>query len=54
MHGQPLISLAAGNPTQQLIDRQLASAGIVCQRETTVTFLVTQIALVETNEGVAP
>jgi LysR family carnitine catabolism transcriptional activator len=53
LHGQPLISLAADNPTQQLIDRQLASAGVVCPRETVVNLLDTQIALVEANEGVA-
>jgi len=53
LNGQPLISLAADNPTQQLIDQQLASAGIACPREMVVNLLDTQIALVEANEGIA-
>ncbi len=53
LDGQPLISLAADNPTQQLIDQQLAKAGIVCPKETVVNLLDTQMALVEANEGIA-
>jgi DNA-binding transcriptional LysR family regulator len=53
LDGQPLISLAPDNPTQQLIDRHLAKAGITCPRDTVVNLLDTQIALVEANEGIA-
>jgi LysR family transcriptional regulator, carnitine catabolism transcriptional activator len=53
LDGQSLISLAPDNPTQQLIDQQLASAGIVCPRDMVVNLLDTQIALVEANEGIA-
>jgi len=53
LNGQPLISLAPDNPTQQLIDQQLAGAGVVCPQDTVVNLLDTQIALVEANEGIA-
>ncbi len=53
LDGQALIGLAPDNPTQQLIDHQLAKAGVNCPRETVVNLLDTQMALVEANEGVA-
>ena len=53
LDGQPLISLAPDNPTQRLIDQELARAGVTCPREAIVNLLDTQIALVEANEGVA-
>jgi len=53
LDGQALISLAPDNPTQQLIDLQLAKAGLKCPQETVVNLLDTQMALVEANEGVA-
>jgi DNA-binding transcriptional LysR family regulator len=53
LDGQSLISLAPDNPTQQLIDLQLAKAGLKCPQETVVNLLDTQMALVEANEGVA-
>src|SRR5512143_4012767 len=53
LQGQALISLASDNPTQQLIDQQLAKAGLNCPRDAVVNLLDTQMALVEANEGVA-
>lgn len=53
LDGQPLISLSADNPTQQLIDQQLAKTGVTCPHDIVVNLLDTQMALVEANEGVA-
>lgn len=53
LDGQALISLAPDNPTQQLIDEQVARAGLKCPKEMVVNLLDTQMALVEANEGVA-
>jgi LysR family transcriptional regulator, carnitine catabolism transcriptional activator len=53
LDGMPLIALPADNPTQRLIDAELARAGVSCPREAVVNLLDTQIALVEANEGAA-
>lgn len=53
LDGQPLIALSADNPTQQLIDQQLAKAGASCPHETVVNLLDTQMALVEAGQGMA-
>jgi DNA-binding transcriptional LysR family regulator len=53
LDGQPLISLSADNPTQQLIDQQLAKAGVSCPHDTVVNLLDTQMALVDANQGIA-
>jgi LysR family carnitine catabolism transcriptional activator len=53
LDGQPLISLSADNPTQQLIDQQLVKAGVTCPHDIVVNLLDTQMALVEADEGVA-
>jgi DNA-binding transcriptional LysR family regulator len=53
LEGESLISLSAGHPHQQLIDRHLARAGIKVQTGSVVNLLDTQIALVEAGEGSA-
>jgi LysR family transcriptional regulator, carnitine catabolism transcriptional activator len=53
LDGQPIIALSAGNPLQQLIDRELAKAGVTCPHDTIVNLLDTQMALVEAGEGMA-
>ena len=53
LDGETLISLSSGHPHQQLIDQQLARAGVNVQRGSTVNLLDTQIALVEAEEGIA-
>ena len=51
--GETLISLSAGHPHQQLIDKHLAQAGVKIQIGSIVNLLDTQIALVEAEEGIA-
>lgn len=53
LDGETLISLSSGHPHQQLIDKQLAQAGVNVQLGATVNLLDTQIALVEAEEGIA-
>jgi LysR family carnitine catabolism transcriptional activator len=53
LEGETLISLSAGHPHQQLIDKHIAQAGIKVQIGSTVNLLDTQIALVEAEEGIA-
>ena len=53
LQGQTLISLSPTHPHQQLIDRQLAKAGVRWQTGAVVNLLDTQIALVEAEEGIA-
>ena len=53
LDGETLISLSPGHPHQQLIDKQLAQAGVKVQIGSTVNLLDTQIALVEAEEGIA-
>jgi len=53
LEGETLISLSAGHPHQQLIDKHLAQAGVKVQIGSIVNLLDTQIALVEAEEGVA-
>jgi LysR family transcriptional regulator, carnitine catabolism transcriptional activator len=53
LDGQALISLSAGNPTQEFVDRQLTKAGVSCPHEPVVNLLDTQVAMVEANEGIA-
>jgi LysR family transcriptional regulator, carnitine catabolism transcriptional activator len=53
LDGETLISLSSGHPHQQLIDKQLAQAGVNVQLGSTVNLLDTQIALVEAEEGIA-
>lgn len=53
LDGETLISLSPGHPHQQLIDKQLAEAGVNVQLGSMVNLLDTQIALVEAEEGIA-
>jgi LysR family carnitine catabolism transcriptional activator len=53
LDGKPLIALSADNPTQQLIELQLATAGVACPHNVVVNLLDTQMAMVEANEGMA-
>jgi LysR family carnitine catabolism transcriptional activator len=53
LDGQALIALSPDNPTQQLINQQLAKVGVNCRTEAVVNLLDTQLALVEANEGIA-
>jgi LysR family transcriptional regulator, carnitine catabolism transcriptional activator len=53
LKGETLISLSAGHPHQQLIDKTLAQAGVAVRVGSTVNLLDTQIALVEADEGIA-
>jgi LysR family carnitine catabolism transcriptional activator len=53
LEGENLISLSAGHPHQQLIDKHLAQAGVKVQIGSIVNLLDTQIALVEAEEGIA-
>jgi DNA-binding transcriptional LysR family regulator len=53
LRGQTLISLTANYPHQQLIDKQLAKAGIEYRRGQTVNLLDTQVGLVEAEQGIA-
>ena len=53
LDGEILISLSSGHPHQQLIDKQLAQAGVRVQIGSVVNLLDTQIALVEAQEGMA-
>lgn len=53
LDGERLISLSSAHPHQQLIDKQLARAGVDVKLGSTVNLLDTQIALVEAEEGVA-
>jgi len=53
LNGETLISLTPNYPHQQLIDKQLAKAGIRCNRGQTVNLLDTQIGLVEAEQGIA-
>jgi len=53
LDGETLISLSPGHPHQQLIDKQLAQAGVKVQIGSIVNLLDTQIALVEAEEGIA-
>ena len=53
LNGETLISLSAGHPHQQLIDKHLAKAGVKVQVGSVVNLLDTQIALVEAEEGIA-
>jgi LysR family carnitine catabolism transcriptional activator len=53
LKGETLISLPPANPTQQLIDRYLAKAGVVFQHRIVLNYLDTEIAMVEAGEGIA-
>jgi LysR family transcriptional regulator, carnitine catabolism transcriptional activator len=53
LKGEKLISLPPSIPLQQLVDRQLAKAGVAYQPNLTVNYLNTQIAMVEAGQGVA-
>jgi DNA-binding transcriptional LysR family regulator len=53
LQGETLISLSAGHPHQQLIEKQIAQAGVRVQIGSVVNLLDTQIALVEAEEGIA-
>jgi LysR family carnitine catabolism transcriptional activator len=53
LDGETLISLSSGHPHQQLIDKQLARAGVKVQIGSVVNLLDTQIALVEAEQGIA-
>lgn len=51
--GSTLISLPPVNPTQQLINRRLAHAGVAFQHNIVLNYLDTVIAMVAADEGVA-
>jgi DNA-binding transcriptional LysR family regulator len=51
--GERVISLSIEHPHQQLIDKQLARAGVKLKTQSVVNLLDTQIALVEADEGIA-
>lgn len=53
LNGQTLISLTANYPHQQLINKELAKAKVICRSGQTVNLLDTQIGLVEAQEGIA-
>ena len=53
LDGETLVSLSAGHPHQQLIDKHLAQAGVKVRIGSVVNLLDTQIALVEAEEGIA-
>jgi len=53
LKGEKLISLPPSIPLQQLVDRQLAKAGVAYQPNLTVNYLNTQIAMVEAGQGAA-
>jgi DNA-binding transcriptional LysR family regulator len=53
LNGETLISLSSAHPHQQLIDKQLAKAGVQVKVGSVVNLLDTQIALVEAEEGIA-
>jgi len=53
LNGQTLISLTSNYPHQQLIDKELANAKVICGSGQTVNLLDTQIGLVEAEEGIA-
>jgi DNA-binding transcriptional LysR family regulator len=50
---EKMISLSIEHPHQQLIDKQLAKAGVKLKPHCVVNLLDTQIALVEADEGIA-
>ncbi len=52
LNGQTLISLTVNYPHQQLIDKELARAKVICRSGQTVNLLDTQIGLAEADEGV--
>jgi LysR family transcriptional regulator, carnitine catabolism transcriptional activator len=53
LKGEKLISLPPSIPLQQLVDRQLAKAGVAYKPNLTANYLNTQIAMVEAGQGVA-
>ena len=53
LDGETLIALSGGHPHQQLIDKQLAQAGVKVRVASVVNLLDTQIALAEAEEGIA-
>ena len=53
LNGLTLISLTSNYPHQQLIDKELANAKVICGSGQTVNLLDTQIGLVEAEEGIA-
>jgi len=53
LRGETLISLQPASPIQQLVDRNLAHAGITLSHNIHVNLLDTQVALVEAGEGIA-
>jgi|SRR5262245_28169739 len=53
LKAQALISLPTTNPTQQLISRHLARAGVTFQHNVVLNYLDTVIAMVEAGQGIA-
>jgi LysR family carnitine catabolism transcriptional activator len=53
LDGETLISLSAGHPHQQLIDKHLVQSGVRVTIGSSVNLLDTQIALAEADEGIA-
>jgi DNA-binding transcriptional LysR family regulator len=53
LNGQTLVALTANYQHQQLIDKELAKAKVICRSGQTVHLLDTQIGLVEAEQGIA-
>jgi LysR family transcriptional regulator, carnitine catabolism transcriptional activator len=53
LKGPVLVSLPPSNPTQQLINRRLAQAGVTFERNVVFNYLDTVIGMVEAGEGIA-
>jgi LysR family transcriptional regulator, carnitine catabolism transcriptional activator len=52
LKGEKLISVRSFSPIQQIVDKHLAQAGVVCRETVAVNLLDTQIAMVEAEEGI--
>jgi LysR family carnitine catabolism transcriptional activator len=48
-----IVALQSGLPLQQLVDRHLTKAGVVCQPTLVLNYLNSQIAMVGAEEGIA-
>jgi LysR family carnitine catabolism transcriptional activator len=53
LKGEKIVALQPALPLQQLVDKQLARAGVVYQPTLVLNYLNTQIAMVAAGEGIA-
>lgn len=53
LNGEELIFLPPHSPVQELVNKQLAQAGVAASKVTVVNLLDTQVAMVEAGEGIA-